>query len=229
MLLIRKDLCDNSKECWFLKNCQYDVARYENGQVIIDGNRCSCCFQCEGHCEITAVVENENEVEKAVMQTNLQQLQARDMSLDVYGAEPINSNCIIYSAKDAGNSYDETISLIENNSNFLLIELLCNDSLICKVAGVYFDDMLKDAGKVIKEKYNGKIEHAIIYAGNQIKIFKRFADYFGINDISKSPMIVFYHKKRVLGVYSHGLIHNSRYSSDEFKQEVKRIMENYDG
>lgn len=226
MLLIREDLCDNSEKCWFLKNCKAKVARYENGKVVIDGERCSHCFRCLGHCEITAVVENE--VEKAVMQTNLQQLKSRDMSLDVYGAEPINSSRVIYSVKDGGCSYDKTIELIKNNGNFLLIELLRNDSLICKVAGVYFDDILRDASNVIREKYDGKIEHVIIYAGDQIEMFKHFANYFGIQNISKSPMIVFYHNNKVLGVYSHGLIHNSRYSSEEFQQEVRQMMESYD-
>ena len=225
MLLIREDLCDNSEECWFLKYCPDKVAKYEQGQVIIDGGQCKSCNKCEGRCQITAVATTE--AEKEVVEKNLRQLPPRDMSLDVYGAEPINSKHVIYSPKEGGCSYEKAIELIKNNGNFLLIELLHKDSLICKVAGVYFDDIQRDASKAIGEKYNGEIEHVIIYAGDQLDVFKRFAEYFGIKDISKSPMIVLYQNNKVIGVYSHGLIHFRKYSSDEFQKDIRQMMENY--
>lgn len=236
MLYIRKDLCDNSTYCWFLTNCRQNVVSMVNRRIRIDAEKCVMCRECIGHCDVSALYETEDELN--VVRSNLNQINTRfTIGTEIFGAEPSNQGDVIFGTENNEYDVEATMNAIRlNNDKLQLVELICNRSLICEVAGVPFTNLFDDMRENIACKYNGEIMHEIIYTGNNEVIFNKFLQFFGvaIDDMErvteKSPLLFFYNQGKCLGYFGYGPLHYQRYDNDvktQLKRDVTRIMENY--
>lgn len=229
MLLIREELCDKSKYCWFLANCKHKVVSFNDNGICIANDKCKMCRECVGHCDVAVLYTTDEE--KQAGEANLAHIQRRfNDNEDVFGAEPYNQANVIFGENCCEQEhFEKAISKIRSNNNLQLIELIYNGSLICRVAGVPYYKLFNDIREIIAGKYNdNQVDHEIIYTANNEQQFKQFLEFFGIgNDKMKdSPFLVFYYKKQVLGVFGHGPIHYKRYSAQEIREEIRTIMEN---
>lgn len=229
MLLISEQLCDKSKYCWFLANCKKKVVSFNNNKISIANDKCVMCRECEGHCDVAVLYTTDEE--KQAGEDNLVQIHRRFSDYeDVFGAEPYNQTNVIFGENCCEQEhFEKAISRIKSNDNLQLIELIYNGSLICRFAGIPYKTLFDDIREIIAGKYNGnQVDHEIIYTANNEQQFKQFLEFFDIryDKMKVSPLLVFYYRKRVLGVFGHGPFHYKRYNMQEVKKEICTIMEN---
>lgn len=223
-IAINKKLCDNSSQCWFVKNCPHNVFEHNGQIVVIHEDRCTGCQKCHDHCNVVFVVADEEDYkQKKIL---LEQLESKDLSVDLFGTEPIRSQACIYYEGKEGNSYQSTIDTLKNTEDILqIIELSDNRSIVCKHKGHPFSVFKKDLETIISQIYCGTIVHRIIYTCDNTDMFKKFIKFFGAEDLEhNAPLLILYLNGKVLAKWGHGRITCDNYSRHKvsMQEEIKK-------
>lgn len=225
-IAIRWDLCDNSTQCWFIKHCPQHVFEHNGETVEFHEDRCNGCLICKDHCNIVFVAQDDTEYDQCMYCLN--QIESQDLSVDLFGTEPIHSEaCIYYDGKEE-NNYQSTIELIKNTKQFQLIELLDNRSIVCKHKGQPFSVFQEDLKSLISQVYCGRILHRIIYTCDNTPIFQKFIDFFDADLLKHSaPLLILYFDGKVLAKYGHGHITCDNYNSHQIGmiEEIKKQLD----
>lgn len=222
-VVINENYCDNSQYCWFLENCPFHVFSFENGKINICETKCKGCGECVGHCEVVMIAEDEIQKKQCIDDLSSPPLK-NNSNCKVFGTEPYATDNMYDVNIDSSEQIEKIKNYIKNSEKNLIIELSCNNSLICRYAGIPFGT-LKD---VILESI-GNFEYKTIFTGNDEKAFQSFCDFFCLSpkDVSKAPLLVFYNKG-VYGVFGHGPLHIKNFDLENFKDEMRKIGENYE-
>lgn len=221
-VVINENYCDNSQYCWFLENCPYHVFSFDNGKINICETKCIGCKKCVGHCSVVMIAENELEKKQCIENLSSSPLK-NNSNCKIFGTEPYAGDNMFDVNTDSPEQIEKIENYIKNSEKNLIIELSCNNFLICRYAGIPFNTLKN----VILENI-GNFEHKTIFTGNDDKAFHCFCDFFNLSpkEVAKAPLLVFYNKG-VYGVFGHGPLHIQNLQLDYFKKEMQKIGENY--
>lgn len=219
-ILFRQDLCDNSEDCWFLKdgNCPvHAIIRDDSTNCVKlnDDATCTGCMACNNHCPVAIVVDSDDYSGELKSLNERRPAVFGHISIDRFGTEPKQVSTKVFSDDF---DFKACISNIENCMAVQLVELFGSSNVICKIDGIPFQLFSDRLIPVLRDYFgDAQVMHKIFYTRHDDISLNNFIEYFEKKRIGEhiksplcnyqmAPLLIVYYQGCVRAVLAHGQI-----------------------